>query len=173
MGLIMFALSSWLMIASDRHTSAGQFIYWVILGRVGMGLIMPSLNVATFSALPPHLLTQASGTANFLRQLGGAFGVNLSSIFLERQSSQHLSRINDTQHAGNIETQETVAALLPNLVQAGIDQSQQQAVAVWVLGRELYQQALTLAFQDTFGITAIVFLAALLPTAYLAFSRKH
>lgn len=173
LGLILFALSSWLMIASDRHTSAGQFIYWVILGRIGMGLIMPSLNVATFAALPLQLLTQASGTANFLRQLGGAFGVNLSSIYLERQTSLHLTRINDTQHAGNMETQETVAALIPSLVQAGIDQSQQQAVALWVLGRELYQQSLTLAFQDTFAITTMVFLAGLFPTAYLAFNRSR
>ncbi|WP_159819141.1 DHA2 family efflux MFS transporter permease subunit [Colwellia sp. 20A7] len=172
LGIIIFIISSMLMLVSDRQTDLWLFIYWVTIGRIGIGLIMPSLSNATFRSVPTHLTPQASGVSNFFRQFGGALGVNLTSIYLERQTEFHMDNINSTQHMGNPQTIEMVTQLLPSLQQAGINPGQQEYVAFWVLGKELYRQALTLAFQDAFYMTALIFIAALIPTGYLFLKRN-
>lgn len=168
-GLLIFIYSSWLMTVSDRQTYLWLFVYWVTLGRIGVGLIMPALNTATFSSVPVELMPQASGASNFLRQLGGALGVNLASIYLERQTTFHVTHINSSQHFGNPQTVEMISQLLPSLQQAGISGVQQEPMAFWLLGSELYRQALTLAFQDTFLATAVFFIVGLLPVTYLMY----
>jgi hypothetical protein len=57
-----------------------------MLGRIGLGFVMLNLNAGALRAL----LGQGSGAINFVRQLGGAFGVNLLSIALERRSQLYV-----------------------------------------------------------------------------------
>src|SRR3546814_8120470 len=74
-----------------------------MLGRIGLGFTMPSLNAGALKALPMTQLGQGSGAINFVRQLGGAFGVNLLSIALERRSQLYVDSFTAAQHAGRSE----------------------------------------------------------------------
>ena len=47
---------------------------------------------------------------------------------------------------------------------AGLPDYQQLPAAAWFLGQTVYLQASTMAYRDSFLITALVFTAALLPT---------
>ncbi len=167
LGLILFAWSSYLMVVADINTRMTLFIGWLIIGRLGMACIMPALNVATLQPLPLNLVPQASAISNFLRQLGGALGINLSSIFLERRAALHTDTLAASQHLGNPQTLEMMQELIPSLQQSGIDAISQQPLAFYIISRELVRQAFTVAFQDTFAVTAVVFLAAVIPAAYL------
>lgn len=100
-GLAVFALSSFLMTGVDTDTSFWLFAWWIILGRIGLGFIMPSLKAGALQALPIALLGQGSGAINFVRQLGGAFGVNFLSITLERRSQFYVDSFTAAQHAAN------------------------------------------------------------------------
>jgi EmrB/QacA subfamily drug resistance transporter len=171
-GIFLFAYSSWLMASADRLTGFMTFIWWVIIGRVGMAFIMPPLTVASFRHLPASKLSQGSGAPNFVRQFGGALGVNVSAIYLERQTSIHMSHISAGQNESNSVSVNTVRDLFPYLQEAGIDQVQQIPVAVWYMMREFYRQAASLAFQDTFAITAFLFTLLIIPTYYLARDSK-
>lgn len=171
-GLLILMYSSWLMIDSDRQTYLWLFVYWVTLGRIGFGLIMPALSSATFSAVPKHMASQASGVSNFLRQLGGALGVNLTSVYLDWQTAFYTVHLNSTQHMGNPQTVEFFSKIMPYFQQAGINEVQQKLLAFHSLGKEIYRQSLTLAFQDTFLVTSVIFILALIPTAYLMYKNK-
>lgn len=171
-GVFLFAYSSWLIASGDRLTSFAVFIWWVIIGRVGMAFIMPPLTVASFQHLPPEKLSQGSGATNFVRQFGGALGVNVSAIYLERRTSVHMNHISAGQNEGNAVSVNAVRDLYPYLQEAGIDQVQQVPVAVWYMMREFYRQAATLAFQDTFALTALLFTLLIIPTFYLARSSS-
>jgi len=168
LGVFLVAYSSWLTASADRLTAFSIFIWWVIIGRIGMACIMPSLSVAAFKNMPMEKLSQGSGATNFVRQFGGALGVNLSAIYLERRTSFHMSNISASQNEGNPASVNAVRDLAPYLQEAGVDQVQQIPVAVWFMGREFYRQATTLAFQDTFAITALLFTLLIVPTLYLA-----
>jgi hypothetical protein len=64
-------------------------VVWATLGRIGLGFILPSLNLGSMRALDPALIPQGSSAINFLRMLGGAAGVSLCGILLEWRIAAH------------------------------------------------------------------------------------
>ena len=56
---------------------------WVVIGRIGLGFIMPALSLGSVRGLHPLEIPQAAAMINFLRELGGAIGVSLAGILLE------------------------------------------------------------------------------------------
>ncbi len=84
-GLFLFALSAvWYGIWG---ASSGFLWLCVIasLGRMGIGLIMPALSMASLDSLTVDELPYGAGAVTFVRQLGGAFGINLLTVYLEWQ----------------------------------------------------------------------------------------
>lgn len=82
-GLLLLALSFVLMIWVGPTTPLWLIALWAIVGRIGLGFVLPSLNLGAMRGLPLGLISHGSSSINFLRQLGGAVGVSLVGIFLE------------------------------------------------------------------------------------------
>ncbi|RZJ25391.1 MAG: MFS transporter [Haliea sp.] len=88
-GLFLLATSFALMITVGLATSIWLLVAWAILGRVGLGFILPSLNLGSMRALDRNLIPQGSSAINFVRMLGGAAGVSLCGIVLEWRIAAH------------------------------------------------------------------------------------
>jgi len=82
-GLALFAVSSLLLAFSGATTGFVLLALWLVIGRVGLGMLIPALNVAAVESLSGIELANASAAVNFVRQLGGAIGVNLLAVILE------------------------------------------------------------------------------------------
>ena len=85
-GLALFALSSLLLALSGAATGFWLLALWLVVGRAGLGMLIPALNVGAVSSLAGAELAYASSAVNFVRQLGGAVGVNLLAVVLEWRS---------------------------------------------------------------------------------------
>jgi EmrB/QacA subfamily drug resistance transporter len=83
LGLALLAASFFLMLGVGAGTSLGLITLWAVIGRIGLGFVMPSLNLGSMHGLPSVLISHGSSTINFLRQLGGAVGVGLVGNVLE------------------------------------------------------------------------------------------
>jgi MFS transporter, DHA2 family, multidrug resistance protein len=162
-GLVCFILSSYWLAQVDVNSGFWMVAASVVLSRVGLGLIKPSLNVTALRALRPGLLGQGAGMINFARQLGGAFGVNLLSVTLDRRTFFHSDVYTSVQTAANSATVEVVRTLQLLLSQGGVPADLQMAGAMHFLGRIVHAQAYTMGFRDSFLITAIVFTIGLIP----------
>lgn len=88
-GLLLLALSFALMPTIDLGSGLGLLVAWAILGRIGLGFILPSLNVGAMRPLDKSLIPQGASAINFLRMLGGATGVSLCAIVLEWRLAAH------------------------------------------------------------------------------------
>ncbi|WP_157991551.1 MFS transporter [Caldimonas tepidiphila] len=88
-GLALLALSFALMAGVGPATGLPLLMLWATVGRIGLGCVLPSLNVGALRALEPALLSQGSSTINLLRQLGGAIGISLVGIVLEWRLAAH------------------------------------------------------------------------------------
>jgi MFS transporter, DHA2 family, multidrug resistance protein len=86
-GLALFALSSLLLALSGAATSFALLALWLIIGRAGLGMLIPALNVGAVQSLAGSELAYASSAVNFVRQLGGAVGVNLLAVVLDWRSA--------------------------------------------------------------------------------------
>jgi MFS transporter, DHA2 family, multidrug resistance protein len=99
-GMILFLVSSVLLAWVDTNTTFWAMAIWILIGRIGLGLTMPSMNASALRALPPQSLGQGAGAINFTRQFGGALGVNFLSIMLEQYTELHSQTLTATQHPG-------------------------------------------------------------------------
>ena len=71
------------------HTSLWVITTLVVLGRIGLGFILPSLNLGAMRGLHKELIPQGASAINFARTLGGATGVSLCGIVLEWRLAAH------------------------------------------------------------------------------------
>jgi hypothetical protein len=88
-GLVLLAASFALMPTVGLHTGLWVLVAWAILGRIGLGFILPSLNLGAMRPLDKALIPQGASAINFLRMLGGATGVSLCAIVLEWRLAVH------------------------------------------------------------------------------------
>jgi len=88
-GLALLAASFALMLTVDLASGLWMLVAWATLGRIGLGFILPSLNLGSLRPLHEHLLSQGASAINFLRMLGGAIGVSLCGIVLEWRLAAH------------------------------------------------------------------------------------
>ena len=88
-GLVLLAASFAVMITVDTGTTLWLLIAWAIVGRIGLGFILPSLNLGAMRGVDHSLISQGSSVINFVRMLGGATGVSLCGIALEWRLTVH------------------------------------------------------------------------------------
>ena len=62
---------------------------WVLLGRIGLGMILPAMHLGTLRGVAPELVSQAASVSSFTRVLGGAIGVSLCGTVLEWRLAAH------------------------------------------------------------------------------------
>lgn len=91
-GLALLAASFALMVTIDFGRPSQiipLLVSWAILGRIGLGFILPSLNIGAMRGLDRMDIPQGASVINFLRMLGGAAGVSLCGIVLEWRANAH------------------------------------------------------------------------------------
>ena len=91
-GLVLLAVSFAMMFTIDvrRPTQiVPLLVVWAVLGRIGLGFILPSLNIGAMRGLGHAHIPQGASVINFLRMLGGAAGVSLCGIVLEWRLAAH------------------------------------------------------------------------------------
>lgn len=96
LGLLLLAASFALMVTIDLPSTAltvPLLMGWAVLGRIGLGFILPSLNIGSMRGLPHAQIPQGASAINFLRMLGGAAGVSLCGIVLEWRVAVHGFRL--------------------------------------------------------------------------------
>ena len=172
-GLLLFSAGFALMAVADIDTTFWTLVGMVMVSRLGLGFINPSLNASSLNALPADKVRQGAGIANFMRQLGGAFGINLMVAFFEVRTRFHADALTATQDWGN-RTTDRLLRLVEQLMQrSGLPYQQQKAGAYEYLSGMLHAEAQSMAFSDTFIVVGVVALAALIPAAMLSRSQRR
>jgi len=167
LGLAFFGVSTLLFYRVDVNTSFWHLAILISFGRIGLSLIMPAVTTASLRSLPPSQLSQGSGATNFLRQLGGAFGVNAIVLRVQGETLNQGAVIAATQTASNPVTTDLLQKITSLHQYAGLPFDQANAMAHVYLGQVIAAQASTLAYREGFIIVGMLFLFGLLPTWYL------
>jgi len=169
-GLAVFGISSLCMAQAGTSTSFWDFAWWIVLGRVGLGLILPSLNSGALRVLDERHMAQGAGAINFIRQLGGAVGVSLLSVHLERQTELYAQAFNALQN-GTHAAADALVLISSLLMRAGQLDDASQALrppqAYQYLSQMLAAQARVMGFRECFFLVALVFLAAIVPACFM------
>ena len=173
LGLCLFALGNYFMSQTDANTTFLSFALMVIVARCGMALIIPSLNSSALRALDSDQVHRGSGTINFIRQFGGACGVTVLVVFIERRTQFHVDAMAATQTAGNTATLELLARVRTLLSEWGVSENLLGPGALHYLGEVVEAQASARGFSDGFLFITIVFVLAVIPAWNLGKARRR
>ncbi|MDA3920216.1 MAG: DHA2 family efflux MFS transporter permease subunit [Salinisphaera sp.] len=145
-GCIGMALGLLGLAASGPTTDFWLMAVVIAFGRMGLGLMMPALNIGGLRGLPTTLTQQGSSVISFSRQLGGTLGVNLFALLLTMRTAAHLGTTVDfhSLYSGQTPATRTI-------------------------------QGVTSAFSDTFVVFAGLFVIGLMLAIVmgLLYAREH
>lgn len=170
-GLIILGWGFLLMSGTDTNTTYLTLMLIVMFSRAGMGFINAPLRTAATRVLPASQLARGSGTLNFFRQLGGAFGISGLVIAVEQRTQFYSEAFSATQTSANHTSKELLLHITRLLREAGLPQTDQHPGALSYLGEVISAQSLSLAFKDAAIIIAIVFFLTVLPALLLSKAR--
>ncbi len=171
-GCLIFASATYLISFSDVNTAFWTMAGLTVMSRAALGLVMPNLGGAAMRSITVEKLNAAAGAYNFIRQTGGAFGVNITAALIEYRSAQHADWLTATQTSGNDFTRELLDKVEQLLSAGGLTHQALEWGTYDFLSREIYAQARTFGFQDTFLIISVAFIIALIPAMMLAHSSR-
>ena len=160
-GMVSFAVSAWLLAHVSALTPYWPLVWFIILSRIGISFCMPPANTTAVRAVPPHLLASATGGASFLMQAGGAFGVNLLAILLQRRLIFHGDHLSSALNESNAELLYDHALHAQELQVSGLPQTVAFQSAFSEFGRQISVEATVFAFRDCFLVIAIWFVVVL------------
>jgi len=152
-GLLLAALSLWMMSGFSPAMDEWPLITSGVIQGFGIGLVFIPLSTVAFATLDPKFRTEATSLFNLMRNLGSSIGVSIMAFMLTRNIQ--------TNHAV---LAETMTEFSDNLVAAGIDPTSlaspagQQAAAQ--LDGMINAQAMMIAYVDDFRLMLIITLCA-------------
>jgi MFS transporter, DHA2 family, multidrug resistance protein len=150
---IVFAVVSFWNASFDTAVDFDQLVLPRLVFGLGVPCFFIPLIAMSLSGLPPSRVASASGLTNFLRILGGSFGVSLSITLWDRRQSFYDYRLTEYITAYNPVSQHH----LEQLQNLGLD----PLAASALLARSVSQQAFMLATNDFFWLSGWIFFALL------------
>jgi DHA2 family multidrug resistance protein len=156
---IVFALVLWMRSHFSTDADFRTILVPTVIQGVAMAFFFVPLTTITLSGIAPDRIPAASGLSNFARITAGAFGTSISTTLWENRASLHHSQLSEAVNAGSTATQATLAGL----ARSGFSMDQILAQ----INRVVDQQAFTLAANDIFYMSAMMFLL-LIPLVWLS-----
>ena len=171
-GLVVTAWSCWLMRGVDAYTPVLDMVIWYAISRAGLALVFPGLNAAPVNALPLELIPAGAGMINFVRQLGGALGVNLLSFALIQQTAQHQGRALATQTWDNSGMGELIRLVQEEFTYLGFLGYQGFEMSFGYVMAIVSSQGSMLGYRDAFVVIAAVLLVSVVPVWMMGENRS-
>ena len=137
-GCVIFASAMYLISDTDVNTTFWTIAMLVLFSRFGHGIVKPNMGRAALMAVPSDKINQGVGTYNFIRQLGGAFGVSTIAVMIETRTAFHSDALTATQTAANPTSQEFLGKVEHLLGEAGVSSAVQHSGALDYLGKVVY-----------------------------------
>jgi MFS transporter, DHA2 family, multidrug resistance protein len=160
-GLLVFAVGCFLIQAVDVNTTFFALVAYTAINRVGLSLVIPSLNIAALRAVPDDKISRGASCSTFFRNVGGGFGIALLTAYFEHRSRYHGEAFTATQTSANDTTRSLLNSTRQLLSEAGGSENAQIAGALRHLSDVIQAQAATFGFKDVFfAIAVVAFLAA-------------
>jgi len=138
-----------------------------IYQAAGLAFLFVPINTLAYQGIPLSKNNSVSGIVNLSRNLGGDIGIAIVTTLIARRSQFHQARLVEHLDAGSVPLQARLAQLVAALQHAGSTSADATRRAYAALGRQLAQQAQTLAYLDVLFLLGC-FTAVMVPLVFLA-----
>ena len=147
---LVFGLVMWMRSHFSTQADYATILLPIVIQGIALAFFFIPLSTITLSGLSPDRIPAASGLSNFARITAGAIGTSISTTLWESRAALHHAQLTEAITPGS-----PADAALAGLRAAGM--STEQALAQ--VNRLIDQQAFTLAANDIFLASSLIFLA--------------
>ena len=154
-----------LIMRSHFNTQADFFTLMLptVIQGVAMSCFFIPLSVILLSGIRPDKIPAASGLSSFVRIVAGSFGTSIATTIWQDRAAMHHAQLAESINQGSA----TAMQVLGGLSNAGMTAEQ----ALGQVNRMIDQQAYTLAVNDVFYASAMIFLL-LIPVVWLSRPKR-
>jgi DHA2 family multidrug resistance protein len=160
-GMLIMVVALLLMSQWTLASGWSQIIPPQAIRGIAMGAMFVPLSTATLRALPGPLIAKGAGLFNLFRQLGGSLGVAILATTLDRRSDVHRVGLADQLSPLDPVAAQTLDSLARGFTSRGLDPEAARMAATASLDQMLSAQASMEAFNDIYGMLAVIFVAML------------
>ena len=155
-GLIVMGIGNYWMSRLNLDISPWHIVWPRVVVIAGLSMLFAPLNVAAFLHIPKELRGAAVGLLALLRNEGGSVGTSVAQTIQERREQFHSLRLGENLDVLNPAVKSFIAQAGPAFSQQTADPVAVHQMALQALSDLRDQQALTLAYFDTFAAFAAI-----------------
>jgi DHA2 family multidrug resistance protein len=171
-GMILFFFFSYLMANSNLLSGTENFFWPLIVRGLGMSLLFVPLTTLAVQDLHGKEMGQGTGLNNMMRQLGGSFGIAISTVILNMRLAMHRSNlvghINNYSDASN----SRFTMMVSQFQGKGYTHAEAVQMAYQALDYTLSKQVMLLSYNDVYLFCGI-FMLCCIPLLYLQKFKKN
>ncbi|RFO98924.1 MFS transporter [Rhodoferax lacus] len=160
---IVFALVLWMRSNFNTQADFGTLMVPTLIQGIALACFFIPLTSITLGGIAPDKIAAASGLSSFARIVGGSFGTSVAITLWQDRAALHHAQLAELINRGSVATNST----LSNFAAAGMDSAQ----ALSQINRMIDQQAFTLAANDVFYGSSVIFML-LIPLIWLSHPSK-
>lgn len=168
-GIGFYAISGWWLGTLTAQSGFWNFIYPRMLQGFSMGFIFVPLSAATMSNISRAEMSSASGLFSLVRQLGGSFGIAILTTLLSHSTRVQYAHLADYVNMGNPQALQRFQLMQGFFQSKGFSAERALEQALYLMHGSVLSQALVLAYNNLFRLTAIIFIVS---SVFLIFIRK-
>jgi MFS transporter, DHA2 family, multidrug resistance protein len=155
---VVVACSMWYYSSFTLQTDYFHYALARAIQGFGYAFLFVPVSVMAYSYLPPGKNNKASSFTNLARNWGGSFGVAFITVFHERRTDLHQSRLGDTLTHGSQLYDSTRDSLTRTFERLGFSHADAVTHATGRIYEMLQQQASMLGFADCFYLLGVAML---------------
>jgi DHA2 family multidrug resistance protein len=160
-GGLFFALGSYQLSHITLASSSSDIVIPLLVTGVGFACLFIPLTTAALTFIPRAQAADAAGLNSFVRQIGGSFGLTIFVTLLATFGKRATAAVST--HVSNL-TPQAVArldAVAAGFRAHGLSPLDAKAAALRAVAGAVARQGTVLAFEKTFLLQGVVFLAVL------------
>jgi DHA2 family multidrug resistance protein len=160
-GLTMSAIGAFLLADLTLDSGPIQVLIPQIVQGIGFGFMFVSLSTTTLATIPRARMQNAAGVYNLMRQLGGSLGTAIVIAIWNHRLAVASSNLVGYASPYNPAFAERLRALQAAFMARGSDAATAAQQALATLDAMIHRQAATVAFNYTFAVITVLFVACL------------
>ncbi|MBX3644701.1 MAG: DHA2 family efflux MFS transporter permease subunit [Rubrivivax sp.] len=146
-----FAVVLWMRTRFSTQSDFATILLPTLLQGIAMAFFFIPLQAIALGGLPPARLPSATGLNNFVRITAGAIGTSVYTTLWDSRASLHHAQLAEHVAETNPAAMQAIAQL------RGAGYTREQALAL--INRMIDQQAFTMAANDLFWLSSLIFVA--------------
>jgi DHA2 family multidrug resistance protein len=171
-GMIGFFIFSYMMASSNVFSGTENFFWPLIVRGIGMSLLFVPLTTLAMQDLKGKELGQGTGLNNMMRQLGGSFGIAISTVFLNSRIAQHRNMLIEHINNFNDAFTQKYNLIYNGFLVKGFSIDQAKSMALKAIDGSMMKQTLLLSYNDVYLFVG-TFLLFCIPMLYLQKFKKN